>query len=82
MLIKSNNFSQNKTDIVRGRKRLPQFSAMLFSMCPLEIFRAIRATLSSPGILEIFETSNVPVSGNTNRLDPDNETKCARRLMI
>lgn len=74
MLIKLNYFSQYKTDIWCARKILPQFSAMLFSMCPLEIFRAIRATFWSPGGLKIFETSNLPASGSTNRLDPANET--------
>lgn len=47
---------------------------MLFSMCPLEFFRAIRATFWSPGGLEIFETSNLPASGSIIRLDPANET--------
>ena len=61
-------------NILRARKLLPLYSAILFSMCPLNFFRAIRATFRSPVGLNIFETSDLPASGSINRLNPGCET--------
>ena len=69
-------------DISRARKHLPLFSAILFSVCPLNFFRAIRAALQSPVGLKIFETSKLPASGSINRLDPGYETSAPIVLTI
>ena len=48
-------------DISRARNHLPLFSAILFSMCPLNFFRAIRAALQLPVGLKYLKQVSYPL---------------------